>query len=112
MMVLAPAITQSTMQKIVKTDALAFGHFGSFGYWFAAQVGKKFKGHAGIRKYFEDYFIGYKTKTKLVKLEVITETRAHLTVEFTGEFPEGQLGGTFEFTFKNGKIKTAKADLL
>lgn len=43
-MVLAPAITQSTMQKIVKTDALAFGHFGSFGYWFAAQVGKKFKG--------------------------------------------------------------------
>ena len=44
MMVLAPAITQSTMQKIVKTDALAFGHFGSFGYWFAAQVRKKFKG--------------------------------------------------------------------
>lgn len=44
MMVLAPAITQSTMQKIVKTDALAFGHLGSFGYWFAAQVGKKFKG--------------------------------------------------------------------
>ena len=44
MMVLAPAITQSTMQEIVKTDALAFGHFGSFGYWFAAQVGKKFKG--------------------------------------------------------------------
>ena len=44
MMVLAQAITQSTMQKIVKTDALAFGHFGSFGYWFAAQVGKKFKG--------------------------------------------------------------------
>ena len=44
MIVLAPAITQSTMQKIVKTDALAFGHFGSFGYWFAAQVGKKFKG--------------------------------------------------------------------
>lgn len=44
MMVLAPAITQSTMQKIVKTDALAFGHFGSFGYWFAAQGGKKFKG--------------------------------------------------------------------
>lgn len=44
MMVLAPAITQSTMQKIVKTDALALGHFGSFGYWFAAQIGKIFKG--------------------------------------------------------------------
>ena len=44
MMVIAPAITQATMQKIVKTDALAFGHFGSFGYWFAAQIGKIFKG--------------------------------------------------------------------
>lgn len=50
MMVLAPAITQSTMQKIVKTDALAFGHFGSFGYWFAAQVGKKFKGSKSTEK--------------------------------------------------------------
>ncbi len=44
MMVLAPAITQSTMTKIVKTDTLAFGHFGSFGYWFSAQIGKFFKG--------------------------------------------------------------------
>ena len=44
MMVIAPAITQATMQKIVKTDALAFGHFGSFGYWFAARIGRLFKG--------------------------------------------------------------------
>lgn len=44
MMVLSPAITQATMEKIVKTDTLGFGHFGSIGYWFAAQVGKLFKG--------------------------------------------------------------------
>lgn len=43
-MVLAPAITQPTMRKIVKTDELAFGHFGSVGYWFSAQVGKLVKG--------------------------------------------------------------------
>lgn len=43
-MVISPAICQPTMRKIVKTDELAFGHFGGFGYWFAAQCGKLFKG--------------------------------------------------------------------
>ena len=43
-MVLSPAICQPTMRKIVKTDELAFGHFGGFGYWFSAQIGKLFKG--------------------------------------------------------------------
>ena len=43
-MVISPAICQPTMKKIVNTDELAFGHFGGFGYWFAAQCGKLFKG--------------------------------------------------------------------
>ena len=43
-MVLSPAITQPTMEKIVKTKELGFGHFGGFGYWFSAQIGKLFKG--------------------------------------------------------------------
>lgn len=43
-MVLSPAITQPTMRKIVKSDELAFGHFGGVGYWFSAQIGKLFKG--------------------------------------------------------------------
>ena len=43
-MVISPAICQPTMRKIVGTDDLAFGHFGGFGYWFAAQVAKPFKG--------------------------------------------------------------------
>lgn len=34
-----PSIVQPTMRKITGTDELAFGHFGSFGYWFAARVG-------------------------------------------------------------------------
>jgi len=42
-MVVSPAICQPTMRKIVKTDELAFGHFGGFGYWFSAQIGKVFK---------------------------------------------------------------------
>ena len=74
-------------------------------------VGKKFIGYQGIREYFTSYFIGYQTKTKLIQLTTQTDA-AHLEVEFTGEFPEGKIGGTFDFTFKDGKIATVKADLM
>lgn len=74
-------------------------------------VGKKFIGHKGIKEYFTSYFIGYKTKTKLIKLTTRTHA-AHLEVEFTGEFPEGKIEGTFDFTFKEGKIATVKAYLM
>lgn len=42
----SPAYCASTMEKIVETDELGFGHFGGAGYWFAAQCGKLFKGSA------------------------------------------------------------------
>ena len=74
-------------------------------------VGQVFREHSGIKKYFESYFIGYKTQTRLVKLDIISDNEAHLEVEFTGEFPEGKIGGTFDFAFKDGKIDKAKADL-
>jgi ketosteroid isomerase-like protein len=74
-------------------------------------VGRKFIGHKGIREYYESYFIGYKTQTKLVKLDIQDNT-AHMEVEFTGEFPEGQIGGIFDFTFKDEKIEKVKANLL
>lgn len=75
-------------------------------------VGSVFKGHAGIKKYFESYFIGYKTQTRLIKLDIISDREAHIEVEFTGEFPEGKIGGTFDLSFKYGKIAKAKAALL
>lgn len=74
-------------------------------------VGRKFIGHAGIKGYFTSYFIEYKTQTRLVKLE-INDNEAHLEVEFTGEFPEGKIGGTFDMVFKDGKIASVKADLI
>ncbi|WP_264565526.1 nuclear transport factor 2 family protein [Flavobacterium sp. N3904] len=73
-------------------------------------VGKKFIGHKGIRAYYTSYFIGYKTQTKLVRLD-IQDNSAHMEVEFTGDFPEGKIGGVFDFTFKNQKIANVKADL-
>jgi len=75
-------------------------------------VGQVFKGHSGIKNYFQSYFIGYRTQTRLVTLDTISDNEAHIEVEFTGEFPEGKIGGMFDFTFKDGKIAKAKADLL
>lgn len=75
-------------------------------------VGRKFTGHKGIKDYFVSYFIGYETQTKIVKLVIHDEKHAHLEVAFTGTFPEGNIGGTFDFTFKEGKIAFVKADLL
>jgi len=75
-------------------------------------VGKIFKGHSGIKQYFESYFLDYSTQTRLVKMEIISDHEVHLEVEFTGEFPEGKIGGIFEFILKDGKIDRAVADLL
>lgn len=75
-------------------------------------VGQVFKGHSGIKKYFESYFIGYKTQSRLIKIDIISDNEAHIEIEFTGEFPEGKIGGTFDFIFKDGKIDKAKAALM
>ncbi len=74
-------------------------------------VGRIFKGHSGIKEYFEDYFIEYKTQTKLIRLDIIHDDAAHIEVEFTGKFPEGRIGGVFDFTFKDDKIASVKAYL-
>ena len=75
-------------------------------------VGRKFVRHNGIRDYFDSYFIGYRTQTKLINLATVDEENAHVEVAFTGEFPEGKIGGTFDFKFKHGKICFVKADLV
>jgi len=75
-------------------------------------VGRKFEGHSGIKEYFKNYFIGYNTHTKLVDLTIIDEEHAQLEVQFTGNFPEGKIGGTFDFKFKDGKLAFVKADLI
>jgi hypothetical protein len=74
-------------------------------------VGKKFIGHSRIKDYFVSYFIGYKTQTELRKLE-IKEDSAYLEVEFTGDFPEGKIGGSFDFVFKDNRIEFVNADLI
>ena len=75
-------------------------------------VGRTFIGKAGVKEYFNSYFIGYKTQTKKVKLIVKAENQAHLEVVFTGDFPEGKIAGTFDFKFQEGKIVYVLADLI
>jgi ketosteroid isomerase-like protein len=75
-------------------------------------VGRIFNGRTGIKNYYTNYFIGYKTQTREVELIIKDENRAHLEVEFTGDFPEGKIGGTFDFEFEAGKIVYVLADLI
>jgi len=75
-------------------------------------VGGKFEGHKGIQRYFESYFVGYNTHTEQLMLQVIDGENAHLEVWFTGDFPEGKIGGTFDFKFKEGRIAYVRADLI
>jgi ketosteroid isomerase-like protein len=75
-------------------------------------VGRKFLGHEGIEDYFNSYFIGYNTHTEIVRLKVLGDDKACLAVNFTGDFPEGEIGGTFDITFKNNRISYLKADLI
>ncbi|MGN1399060.1 MAG: PTS ascorbate transporter subunit IIC [Erysipelotrichaceae bacterium] len=42
----SPWYCAPTMEKIVETDELGFGHFGGLGYWLSAQCGKLFKNKA------------------------------------------------------------------
>ena len=75
-------------------------------------VGRKFIGHAEIEEYFNSYFIGYNTHTEIVKMDISDEHQVYLEVNFTSNFPEGDIVGTFDLTFKDGKISYLKADLI
>jgi len=75
-------------------------------------LGIKFEKYDGIKVYFDKYFIGYNTQTEEMNLMEMGQEHVHLEVRFTGDFPEGKIGGSFDIKFKNGKILFVKADLL
>jgi len=59
-------------------------------------VGEKFENIAGVRKYLEDFFVGYQTVTRLVSLAVADDRHAKAQVDFTGDF--GHETGALELT--------------
>ncbi|GAB6899121.1 nuclear transport factor 2 family protein [Kineosporia succinea] len=73
-------------------------------------VGHRFEGRAGIGQYYRDYFIGYRTRTRLTATTP-TPGGAHLKVHFTGDFPGGQTDGIFDLTLDGDLITHVHADL-
>jgi PTS system ascorbate-specific IIC component len=53
-MVLAPALAAPTMKTITGGEEVVLGHFGTFGYWISAQVGKLVKGKGDKPKSTEE----------------------------------------------------------
>jgi ketosteroid isomerase-like protein len=49
-------------------------------------TGGYFLGREGIRKYIEQYFIGYHTVTRMLSQERLGADRIRLRVDFTGDF--------------------------
>jgi len=76
-------------------------------------VGRKFEGEEEIKQYFRDYFIDYKTSTKIQEYQ-IKDNVVTVKVIFKGSFPNGGQGisGFYEFSLSpTGKIEQLIADL-
>lgn len=73
-------------------------------------VGEKFEGTAGIKKYIDNFFIGYHTKTKLLSFEYPGQGKILAKVDFTGDF--GHETGWLAIRFNDeGLIDYIDADL-
>jgi len=73
-------------------------------------VGEKFKNTMGVRQYLEQFFVNYKTETRLESLEIHNDLHATARVDFTGDF--GHETGALEVTLnQNGLIIAINAYL-
>jgi hypothetical protein len=107
------------MQKLVDTFIQAANAFDVEGVsaLFASDaviddvsVGNAFVGTEGIRLYLEQFFVGYKTASKLLSLEQLDNFNAVARLDFTGDF--GHEIGTLKITIdSDGLIKRIDADL-
>lgn len=73
-------------------------------------TGHRFDGHAGIRRYVEQYFVGYQTVTRFLSMQRLGPQRARVRVDFTGDF--GHEIGNLDITVNaQGLIARLDADL-
>jgi hypothetical protein len=73
-------------------------------------VGDAFVGTQGIRLYLEQFFVSYKTASKLLSLEQLDNFNAVARLDFTGDF--GHEIGTLKITISSdGFIKRIDANL-
>ncbi|RKL65864.1 hypothetical protein CR203_18610 [Salipaludibacillus neizhouensis] len=74
-------------------------------------VGRNYEGKEEIKEYFTNYFIGYNTQTKLVSHTNENYDKVNVRVFFTGDFPGGEIYGSFKFILHDGYITYLEADL-
>ena len=73
-------------------------------------VGESFAGTSGIRRYLEQFFVGYHTVSRIISVDVVEEFRAKAHLDFTGDF--GHETGVLDVTVDGeGRIVTVAADL-
>lgn len=73
-------------------------------------TGQCFDGHAGVRAYVEQFFIGYHTVTRFLSIASLGAGRARVRVDFTGDF--GHETGLLDMTLNDkGMIVRIDADL-
>lgn len=73
-------------------------------------VGDAFVGAKGIRRYLEQFFVGYKTASRLLSIQQLNDGKTVARVDFTGDF--GHEIGTLKFAVNaDGLIERIDADL-
>ncbi len=73
-------------------------------------VGESFLGHAGIRDYLGQFFVGFHTVTHVLAVELLGQAQARVRVDFTGDF--GHEIGLLEMSVDaDGLIVRIDADL-
>ena len=73
-------------------------------------VGETFTGTSGVRRYLEQYFVGYHTVSRVISVDVVDVVRAKAHLDFTGDF--GHETGVLEVTIDaEGRIAAVAADL-
>lgn len=73
-------------------------------------VGATFKRTVGVRRYLEDFFVGYHTVTRLISVDVSDGRRARARLDFKGDF--GHERGFLDVTVNSeGPVEAVDADL-
>jgi len=84
--------------------------FGSKAVIEDASVGEAFVGIEGVRRYLQEFFVGYKTMSKLLSLEREGDFSAIARMDFTGDF--GHEIGSLRIRINGaGLIERIDADL-
>lgn len=73
-------------------------------------VGDIFVGAERIRRYFEQFFVGYQTASKLLSLTQLDEAAAIVRLDFTGDFGH-EIGFLRINRSADGLIERIEADL-